>query len=204
MTTFAWPTSDLAFSQLEAMVWKPRLLSDSSESPLNGDVQTTTRVGARWSLSLTFFAQTWAERRRVIAFLERLNGQEHRISLIDPTNPSPQGTIALSGVTLNATAAQFAESIQLANCGAGATIKRGDWLKLGGQAVKCVVDATADGAGVMTVPIRHRLRQAVSSGSSVTTNNVSALYILASPDWAAGYNGSHADPFAIDLIEVFA
>jgi hypothetical protein len=204
MSTFTWPTTDLAFSQLSALVWKPRVLSRASESPLNGDVQTVSRPGSRWGLSLTFFPQTWAERRRVIAFLERLNGQQHRISFIDPTNPSPQGTIALSGVTMNATAAQFAESIQLANCGAGATIKRGDWLKVGGQAVKCVVDATADGSGVMTVPIRHMLRASAASGASVTTNNVSALYILADPNWTASYNGSHADPFAIDLIEVFS
>ena len=204
MTTFAWPTTDLAFSQLSSMVWKPRTLSRASESPLNGDVQTVSRPGSRWGLSLTFFPQTWAERRRVIAFLERLNGQENRISFIDPTNPSPQGTIALSGVTLNVAVGQFSQVLTLANCGAGATILRGDWLKVGSQAVKCVQDATADGAGVMAVSVRHMLRAAYASGTSVTTNNVSALYILADPNWTASYNGSHADPFAIDLIEVFS
>lgn len=205
MTTFAWPTGDSAFSQFSAAVWKPKQIAFESESPLNGDVQTTTRPGGRWGWQLHFFSQTWAERRRVIAFLERLNGREHRISFIDPANPSPQGTIALTGVTVSTSAAQFAQSLVLANCGAGATLLRGDWIKVGTQSLKVVADATADGSGVMTVTVRNMLRAAVSAGAAVTTNNVSSLFVLADPNWSAAFNpGNIADPFTIDLIEVFS
>lgn len=204
MTTFAWPTNDDAFT-LSAMTWKPRLLSNSSESPLNGDVQTVSRPGSRWGMVLTLWPQSWAQRKRVLAFLERLNGQEHRISIADPTARSPQGTIALSGVTVQSTAAQFAEQITLANCGAGATLLRGDWLKFStGQAVKAITDHTANGSGVMTVGFRHMLRAAVSAGSAVTTNEVTALYVLADPNWSAGYSGSNAEAFSIELMEVFS
>lgn len=203
MTTFAWPTGDSAFSQFSAMVWKPRHNCDSSVSPLNGDVQTISRPGSRWGRALTFWPQTFDERRRVVAFLERLNGQEHRISMTDPLQPSPRGTIALSGVTASTGAAQFAQQITLANCGAGTTILRGDWLGIGGQAVKVITDHTANGSGVMTVGFRHMLRAAVSGGDPITTNNVSALFILADANWQASYNGSHAEPFVLDLIEVF-
>lgn len=204
MSTFSWPTNDIAFS-LAGAVWQPRTYSNESDSPLNGDVQTSARVGSRWGWRLNFFDQTFAERRRLIAFLERLNGREHRISLIDPVTPTPQGTIALSGVTMNVTAPQFGTQVQLANCGAGATIKRGDWLKLAtGQAVKAVLDATADGSGVMTVTVRNILRAAVAAGAAVTTADVAALYVLADANWSASYNGSHAEPFSIDLVEVFS
>jgi hypothetical protein len=204
MATFAWPTNDAAFS-LSAMVWKPRVLSNSSESPLNGDVQTSGRPGSRWGMVLTFQPATFQDRARLVAFLERLSGQEHRISIGDPLAFSPRGTIALSGVTIQAAAAQFATQVTLAGCGAGATLLRGDWLKFStGQAVKAVLDATADGAGVMTVTVRHMLRAALSAGSAVTTNNVTALYVLADPNWSAGYSGSHAEPFSIELVEVFS
>lgn len=205
MTIYSWPSADPAFSDdLESLVWKTVPLSLESDSPLNGDVQTNNRPGTRRAFQLTFSDQTWADRRKVMAFLERLNGRQHRVSFVDPTASKPAGTIALSGVTVNAAAAQFAESVQLAGCGANATLLRGDWFKLGTQAVRCVADATANASGVMTVEFRHMLRASVASGSAVGTNNVAALYILADPQTALGFNGSAADPFSVDFIEVFS
>lgn len=205
MTTYTWPTNDPDAFRLNSIIWKVRTLSLESESPLNGDVQTNSRPGSRWAAVLEIPAQSYAARSRLMAFLMRLNGRQHRISFVDQVSPQPRGTIALSGVTLNANAAQFAQTLQLANCGAGTTLLAFDWIKVGTQALRVAANATANGSGVMTVEVRHMLRAAVTAGVAVQTENVAALYILDGSEIAAGFAANNrGDPFAIDIVEVFS
>jgi hypothetical protein len=85
------------------------------ESQLSGDIQTQSVPGARWGWILNFDQQTWAERGRLLAFLTALNGMEHRVRLFDPRRPPGGSLVGRTGVTLGASASQFAESITLAN-----------------------------------------------------------------------------------------
>lgn len=85
------------------------------ESQLSGDIQTQSVPGARWGWILNFPEQTWAERGRLLAFLTALNGMEHRVRLFDPRRPPGGSLVGRTGVTLGASASQFAPSITLAN-----------------------------------------------------------------------------------------
>lgn len=205
MTTYTWPdTRDAAPRSAQWRVVDN--LQRTSESPLSGYTQTISMPGARWGWSLEFGDHRSDLRQEVEAFLLRLSGREHRVALWDFKRRVPRGTCNLSGVTLGAAAAQFATSLQLAGCGANKTLVAGDWIGLAtGQLVRVVANATADAGGAMTVEVRHMLRTAAASGSAVTLDRPTALYVRTASglDMPRG-PGRHEPGFAVDFVEVFA
>jgi hypothetical protein len=210
MTVYAWPVSDAdAAYAIEAVEPAIRTLTDSSVSPLSGDIQTTALPGSRWAWTVHIPDQTWAERRRLWALLAALGGQQHRLSMFDASRPVPAGSIPLNGVTVSSSAAQFADSVTLATGAAGCTVKAGDWIKLGStnsaQLVMAVADATADGGGVIVVSFRSLLRAAVAAGTSVVLDYPRGLFVLADPDLTGGkvVGDGFADPMVFELLEVF-
>lgn len=204
MTTYTWP-SGRAFVPRAANL---RVINNgrANDGAETGVTQTVTKPGSKWGWSIVMKSMTNAEREDFEGFLVGLSGQEHRISTHDWKHPAPRGSCSLTGVTLNASAAQFATSVQLAGCGAGTTLKRGDWFGFSsGQLVRVVADATADGSGVMTVNFRHSLRTAISSGAAITLDRPTALYILADTTLEFPRRAGRAqEQFGFDLVEVFA
>lgn len=204
MTTYAWPTAHPKHVPQSAAL---RVITNSrhNASAESGVSQTVTRPGGRWGWSVTMAPMATAVRDDFEGWLTGLSGMEHRVSTWDWKRPTPRGTINLSGVTLGASAAQFATSLQLAGCGAGKTLLRGDWLKVGTQVFRAIADATADGSGAMTVSVRHDVRVALSSGAAVTLDRPAALYILTEPTIELPRRPGPAQPgFGFDLVEVFA
>jgi hypothetical protein len=204
MTTYAWPTGRAFVPQhANLRVITNGRANDSAES---GATQTVTRPGSRWGWSITMKAMSNAEREDFEGYLVGLSGREHRISTHDWKHPAPRGNCSLTGVTLNASAAQFATSVVLTGCGAGKTLLRGDWIGFSsGQLCRVIADAAADGSGVMTVNIRHSLRSALSSSSAVTLDKPTALYILADSTLEFSRRPGRAQgPFGFDIVEVFA
>ena len=206
MTTYAWPAyaSDKAFwpASVELGQWHN---NREHESALSGDIQTNSVPGAKWLKTLNFPEQTWPERARLHAFLTRLSGKQHRVSLFDPHLPAPQGTINLAGVTVQTLAAQFATSIILQGCGNTRTLLRGDWFGVNGQAVITVVDSTSNAGGIMTVEFRHPLRASAAVSAAVTLSSPTALYILVTSEFGAPYGtGNRAPPLSIQFREVFS
>ena len=207
MSTYTWPTSGKAF-YLAGITIAQRHNQRMSTSELSGAIQTISLPGMRWSASLDFPKQTYAERAELEGWFSRLSGMEHRAALWDISRPVPRGTCNLSGVTASA-ASQFATSIQLNGLGASKTVLAGDWLKVttatGAQLLQVAADATANGSGVATVEVRAMLRGAVSGGAAVTLDKPTALYILAQPQFAVPRGGAGiCPPFSLELIEVFA
>jgi hypothetical protein len=205
MTVYAWP-DNIVFRPQKAIL---RVLDNTqrvAESPLSGNVQTTSMPGARWGWDFEFQTQSNVERNAVEAFLIGLSGREHRVTLWDHSRPEPRGTINRAGVTVKTTAAQFATSVVLQGCGAGKTIMGGDWLGFpSGQIVMAVANATADGSGDMTVLFRQMLRAALPSTSAVTLVKPSARFVRSEsgidlPRWM----GPVQDGFNISFVEVFA
>lgn len=115
MTTYAWPTS-APFKPQAAELRVIDNLQRVVESPLSGYVQTQSMPGARWGWAFDMTPHSQADRQALEAYLLRLSGREHRVQLWDLKHPQPAGGIHLSGVTLGATAAQFATSLTLAGC----------------------------------------------------------------------------------------
>lgn len=87
-----------------------------------------------------------------------------------------------------------------------ATLLAGDWLGLvGGQLVRVVANATADDLGVMSVEVRHMLRAAVSSGTAVTLERPTALYVRTESGLSLPRQPGAFEPeLAAEFVEVFA
>lgn len=182
---------------------RPENNNQVSVSPLNGFAQTSSLPGARWGWSIEWSNARAADRPLLEGMLIQLSGREHRLRLYDFKRQQPLGTINTSGVTASA-AAQFANTITLNGCGAGATLLAGDWFAVGGQLLMCVVSATANGSGVMTVEFRHLLRAAVAGGAAVTLIRPTALYILTQSSLDFPRVGGNAEPpVSADFVEVF-
>lgn len=205
MTTYAWPT---AYAKHMPQTAALRVITNgrSNDGAESGVTQTVTRPGSKWGWSISMAPMQTAVRDDFEGWLVGLSGMEHRISTWDWKRPVPRGTINLTGITLGASAAQFATSVTLAGCGNAKTLLRGDWIGFtGGQLCRVAVDATSDSGGAMTVQIRHSLRSALSSGSAVTVNKPTALYILAQPSLELPRMPGPVQPgFSLDIVEVFS
>lgn len=208
MTTYAWPARAGFFPQSLDM-W---MLDNDiiTRSVLGGGQQTGGVPGGHWRAAFMFSKDNSDRRQDLLGFLRGLNGKEHRVALYDMrkfsaagVQGSPGGTINTSGVTLNATAGQWATSVQLAGCGNATTLKPGDMLSINGQLIENPELATASAGGLMTVRVPHRLRRTAVAATPVTLVKPTALFVLAEP-----FHGPRIKPwyedFAVEFEEVFA
>jgi len=139
MTTYTWPNTP-QFVPASAELRVIDTLQRVHESTLSGYVQTQSMPGARWGWAFDMAPQGSAERQALEAYLLRLSGRQHRVQLWDHKQPRPRGSIALTGVTLGASAAQFAESLVLAGCRSPDNL-----LSIGGMEIDTNGDGLADG-----------------------------------------------------------
>jgi hypothetical protein len=89
-----------------------------------------------------------------------------------------QGTMAGSP-TLSVSALKGAENIVVQTT-AGATVKAGDMLGVSGLLLQVSADATANGSGVLTVPLVNRLRKALTSGAAIVYAYPTTRWLLTS------------------------
>jgi hypothetical protein len=207
MTTYAWPSGSAY--QPSGMEWG-RLDNDrSTTSGLSGYTQTLSVPGARWQVVMTFPARAQSDRDKLEAFLLKLDGMAHRVSLWDfgagARTGHPSGTINRTGVTMSSTAAQFATSIVLAGCGANTTLLANSKLSVNGQLLVNVDDGTANGSGVMTLTnTRPMLRAQATAGAAITLIKPTALFVLADPlSMPRSGGGLMAPEFSVRFFEVF-
>lgn len=115
------------------------------------------------------------------------------------SNTGASPSIYVDAVQLEAAAAPTAY-------GGYASLLAGDWLSLAaGQLLRVVADATSNDAGAMTVEVRHMLRAAAASGSAVTLDKPTALYVRTASGIVFPRQPGDAEPSVSDeFIEVFA
>jgi hypothetical protein len=182
MTTFAFPTLSLAApSRAE---WGLKSNTQVFTSPLNGSVQTMELMGARWTGSFSWDTLQEADAALLQAFLVKLRGQANRFTLWPYHRPQPRGTIALASVTVSGAVAQLAATLNLAACGAGATLKAGDYFAVAGELKMATADFTANGAGLMSSVTFEPPVRAVAgfaNGAAVTTSYPTATFIVNDP-----------------------
>lgn len=140
------------------------------------------------------------------SLLMRLRGQTNQLALWDHMRPVPTGTMR-GTMVLDSDAAQGATSLVIdGDVGqASTTLLAGDLLGLGTgttqQVVMVTEDATANGSGVITVNIEPPLRNAFSTGASVTWDKPKALFRRTNSDANWDYSTIYASGFGLDLIE---
>ena len=173
--------------------WGQRRFDLRFDSGDAGTGQTRILAPARWTAGLVCpdqlsqaAAAVWRD------LILRLQGRINQLALYDLGNPAPRGT--MRGTLTLSTAAAVGD-VALAISGgagqAGTTLLAGDLLGVGSLLLQVGADCTANGSGVVTVPIVNRLRTAQSSGASVTWDKPTAEFRLAT------HSGVHYGPRSV-------
>lgn len=207
MTTIAFPTLTRGAPKL--LEFGLRSYTQTMESPLTGSVQTAEiAFAARWFMSFNFadLAET-DDAPAMQAWKVKLRGRANRASLYNLARPTPNGSINLTGVTLSASAAQGATSVNLAGCGAAKTLAIGDFFAVAGELKMITALATANGSGAITgASFEPPVRAAAgwSNGASVTLDKPTALFIQTSDEARWSTRPYRRTDFDIDMVEVFS
>lgn len=209
MTTYAWPLTTPGFipSRFE-FGGDPSTLA--MPSLLSGSVQTSAVPGKRWTASMMLpNLGRNNNRAQVEAFLDRLNGQEHSVSLWHVQRKGiggwgyPAGTLNQTGVTVKTTAAQFATSLVITGCGNAKTLEAGDFFSVNGQLLMCPEQLTSTAGGDITVPVTGGLRAAATATTAITLIRPTAKFILKEPQWRSSYVPGSAESLGLDFVERF-
>lgn len=170
-------------------------------APFGGSEQAVDLLNDRWLVSLELRAQTLAEAATIEAFIAAMRGQTNTCALWHFMRAAPRGTMR-GTLTMSATAAQGAASI-IVTGGAGqaaTTLLQGDLLGVGGLLLMVASDCTANGSGVITVPITNRLRTTQSSGAAVTWDKPTTSFRLLNTS-GVHYVPGYAEPVSMDFGE---
>lgn len=209
MTTYAWPLTTPGFvpSRFE-FGGNPATLAVSSL--LSGSVQTSAVPGNRWTASMMLPNLGRNNNRAAVeAFLDRLNGQEHSVSLWHVQRKGiggwgyPAGTLNQTGVTVKTTAAQFANSLVITGCGNALTLEAGDFFSVNGQLLMCPTQLTSTAGGDITVPVTGGLRSAAAATTPIVLVRPTANFILSEPKWRSSYVPGSAESLGLDFVERF-
>lgn len=150
-------------------------------SPLTGAVQTVSRPGERWMFTLNYRSLFGDDRADLLAFLVKLNGQEHRASI--PIFGHTQrgaggGTAVVDG------GSQTGSSLDFRNGPTSTTnfLRAGDWVQLSNQLLHLTDDVDTDGSGDGTLNFLPKIRTSPSDGASLTYADPLGLFLLAEPN----------------------
>jgi hypothetical protein len=158
-----------------------------------------------WAVTLEAPAGREADGGAWQSLIMQLRGKTNQLALWNHARPVPRGTMR-GTMTLNASVVQGATTLQIVATGENAkTLIQGDMLGIGSlltqQVVMVVSDATSNGSGVINVTIEPALRNAFSSGESVTWNMPKALFRRVDSNSGWNYYGSVVEGFTMDLRE---
>lgn len=196
MSTFAFP-SIVPTSTSMGLVANTRIY----KSPFTNAVQTIGRQGEYWSMRMMFDAMDSSERADMMAFLVRLNGQEHRFQARD-FSYAARGV--LTGTPLVNGAAQVGSTLIVDGCTPSITgwARAGDQFQIANELKMITVDANSDGGGNATLQFKPQLRTSPADNAAIIVSQPKGLYMLASQnvEWSTGpgiiYSG-----FVVEAVE---
>ena len=164
MTTYTFPSIVPATNTFE-LVSNTRTF----QSPLTNSVQTISRKGSLWKVSMQFNNLTGTDRAIMQAFLTKLNGQQHRFYLHDHAYtkrgiaPNPADTLQINGAgqtgaTLNADGATLTQTGYL---------KAGDYISFNNELHMVTDDCNSTGLGTVAIPIAPPIRKPTVNNGAI-------------------------------------
>jgi hypothetical protein len=201
MTTVAWPTT-VAFAPTSIKIGASTPKSAWS-APFTGQTQSVSHLADRLMCTITLPPCTREQAGQREAFFMSLASTGDWVSLGLKNRPVPFGTLR-GTPTAQASAAAGARTISVQTT-AGATLIGGDALGINGQLLlTAYAGATANGSGVMSLPLVLPIRAAISSSAALTWNAPTATWQLASDSIEFSYPSySLQDGMQITLREVY-
>lgn len=186
-------------SSFRAESFNMRLLTTekSFASPFGGSEQVIDLLNDRWLITLSLPRGTQEDAARNEAFINALRGMTNTCLLWHMKRRVPLGT--MRGTPTAQAAAVGAGSLNI-NTIAGATLVAGDMISVSGLLLQVFEDATANGAGLLTVNLANRLRTAVTAGAAVTWDKPTAQFRKVSAPGFQYFTG-YAEGASIDFVE---
>ncbi|MCR5864647.1 hypothetical protein [Aquincola sp. J276] len=195
-------TRDLPVAmRIGSMEWGHSKASLQFAGPYNGTRQAMEYLAERFVVSLTFNAAQRRQAGGVEGFVGWLTGGANRVRLYHLARPQPAGSLRGSP-TLQAGVGRGAVALTLATV-PGATLRMGDLFGCGGQLFQCADDCTANGAGLIMVPVVHRVRGSIAPGSAVVWDRPTAEFIVPATTGRYAYMPGSRGPVQIDLEETW-
>jgi hypothetical protein len=170
-------------------------------SPFGGSEQVVDMLNDRWMMTLEVGSRDPNVAASIEAFINSMRGQVNTAQLHHYARPTPIGTLR-GTLTLAATALIGASTLSVTG-GAGQaakTLLAGDMLGVGGLLMMVSDDCTANGSGVISVPITNRVRVQQTSGASVTWDKPKAKFRLLDSS-GVGYRMYASDDITFDFGE---
>jgi len=200
MTTLTWPTLTRSAPRVLDFSLLPN--TQSFSSPLSNAVQTVEMPGARWQMSFVMENLTEVDAAAMQAFLVKLRGRAGRFYLYNFARSTPRGSI--SGTPLVKGASQTGGTLVIDGCTVGSTLLAGDFIGVNGELKMVVADATADGAGEMTLTIEPPLRSSPADNAAITTDRPTATFMLSGDELKWNTQPGKFSSFPIDCIEAWS
>lgn len=197
MSLITWPAG------LSANSFALQLLSvqRAHSSPFGGSEQVVDLLNDRWAVNLSLRPALQANGGAADGFIASLRGMTNTVNLWHMARPAPLGTMR-GAPTLIGEHAQGSATLSIQTI-AGATLKAGDMLGLPGLLLMVAADCTANGSGVISVPIANRLRALVSNGTLVTWDKPMVPFRRTSRG-GVGYVPGVANSISLDFLEAIS
>lgn len=195
MATINWPNAVRVGSSDYGIEFDVQIVTTR-----NGKIYTYGLPGARWVATLTFPNDVeQGLRPQLEALIVSLEGGANRLALPHFGRPVPNGTMRGTPTLVSAHSAG-AKQLNLSNV--NGTVKAGDIIGVPGQILMVMSDASPT-SGSMTVQTRPALFSGYSSGTAVTWNKPTSLWIPKSS--TAGpfpYRPGRSRPgFSVEFVE---
>ena len=195
MTTYTFPAITPASTSFELVT-----NTKTFRSPLTNSVQTASRKGSLWKVSMSFKNLHGSERAEMQAFLAKLNGQEHRFYLQDHSfarRGTGGGTISVMG------AGQTGSTLEVDGASFSVTnyLRAGDYVAFNNELHMVTADCDSNGLGYVTIPIAPAIRKPTIDNDLVDYNvPVLGVFMLASN---SGWTNDPAglSSFSFDAVE---
>jgi hypothetical protein len=200
MTTLAWPAITRSGPRDFELTLEAN--TQTFSSPLSRAVQTVEMPGARWRVSFTLQNLQEADTALLQAFMAQLRGRAGRFALHNFARPVPRGTA--SGTPLVKGASQTGTSLNIDSLAIGATLLAGDYIGINGELKIVVADATANGAGEMTVTFEPPLRSSPADNAAVTLASPTATFMLTDDAMRTITRPGRFSDISIDAVEVWS
>ena len=174
MSTYTFDT-DVPNVQPSRSSWELLNNTRTFQSPLTNAVQTASRKGAAWRVSLRFDDLFGEDRANMQAFLTKLEGQRHRFKIYDHAF-TRRGSGTQTGWTSNTSSGN--SLVLQKTSGTSLTIKKGDYISVDNQLFMAVADAsTASPHTSLTVTVAPEIRS-MSTGQAVELVEPTGVFIM--------------------------
>ena len=193
MTVIAMPTSP-AFTTSD---WGIRRTVAVSESPFTGQTQVQKYAKAQWYATLSLPPMKRSQAVEWQSFFMQLEGKANTFLLGDPDAKTVMGGNAPTSISVTSSAAIGATSVTL-TIGSGKKLNKGSYLQFGTGSSSRLHMVVDDNTGNGAVTIQPALKDAITTGTTVTFASARGLFRMDTNEltWSANELSNYGITFS--------